>query len=129
MGGISYVSISDRTFQDFWVPMFLFGMYAAPVYFLAGIPLSFLIEKVVNMIPFKSKMSLQLATSGLYGLAGIMAAFIYILILAFAEDELYLFPRDLLSYLVLGFVASVIYYFVIFIFDWRKRGIDKCKKM
>ncbi|RYG74178.1 hypothetical protein EU245_02895 [Lentibacillus lipolyticus] len=114
MGVTSFLSASERDAVSLWLPMLFFGVYAAPVYVIGGIPTSLLIDKVISKKLRDSGGFLRYVTrAGLYGLAGVTAAFIYMMILAMAEGELYLIPQELIGYLVYGLIAALIYFHVL----------------
>ncbi|MEN2768631.1 hypothetical protein [Ornithinibacillus xuwenensis] len=115
MGLLNYFTSSAQTFENFWIPMVFFAMYAAPVYLIAGIPISYLIDKVVNKINNTSQLTRHYTRYGLFILAGIVVAFIYVAILRVTEDE-QLLSRDLLTYIIGGVIASLIYYYVSLLF-------------
>ncbi|WP_100011341.1 hypothetical protein [Lentibacillus sediminis] len=99
----------------------LFGLYALPVYLLAGTPLSALIVKVINQKSFKAKVTRYFTNFVLYGLAGVISAFVLIMILAIAENELYLIGQDLGAYMLYGITASLIYYHIWLLVSEKKQ--------
>lgn len=112
MGVINYLSLAEKDFTAFWLPILFFGMYSAPVYFIGGIPLSYLIDKLIGQKSFQSVITLYFAKFALYSVAGIVTAFVYVMIFAIAENELYLILYVLINYLILGMIASLIYYHI-----------------
>lgn len=75
-------------------------IYVGPVYFLAGIPLSIFIDKLVPKLNKNKKLGQYFWGLGLYSLAGIMVGIIFLII----------FQKILLPFLICCFVASNIYY-------------------
>ncbi|MDC3424501.1 hypothetical protein NC797_08255 [Aquibacillus sp. 3ASR75-11] len=121
LGGINYITMSDKTIEGLWGPMFFFGLYSLPGFFFLGIPLSVLIEKITYQKSFKSNVSLYFTKFVLYFVTGAIAAFVFMMILAIAESEIYLIGQELVSYMMYGVIASLIYYHISLIIGGNKK--------
>ncbi|WP_042147031.1 hypothetical protein [Paucisalibacillus sp. EB02] len=117
MGFINYMTY---TTSSFWTTMFFFAIYAAPVYLIGGIPISYLIDKLMKKMNFSSQLARHYTRYGLYILVGIFVAVIYKIILSIAEEEVHLFSQDLITYIVGGIIASLIFYYVSLLFDKKE---------
>jgi hypothetical protein len=117
MGFINYMT---STSGSFWVTMFFFAIYAAPVYLIGGIPISYLIDKLMKRLNFSSQLASHYTKYGLYILVGILVAVIYKAILSIAEDEVQFLSQDLITYIVGGILASLIFYYVSLILNKKE---------
>ncbi len=109
---ISYVPISQREFNVYYfgfLETFIFVIiYAGPIYFIAGIPLSIFIDKLIKKLNRKSKWGKYIAGLGLYSVFGILVGVILIL---FSQSWTMYFEVFYIS--LYGFIASIIYYHVL----------------
>ncbi|WP_026909306.1 hypothetical protein [Paucisalibacillus globulus] len=119
MGFMNYMTMPEGMSQGFWKTMFFFAIYAAPVYLIAGIPISYLIDKLMKKVNSSSELARHYAKYGLYILVGILAAVIYKVILFIVEDIPF-FSYDLATYIVGGVIASLIFYYVSLVFDKKE---------
>lgn len=109
MGEVQYIFTQHKPIWLLFVTMSVIGMYAAPVYLIGGIPASIFVDKMVKQISPKSSLVLYIIKFSLYSLAGQILSFIFMMILAIAEDELYWLPQELPEYLMYGLIASLIF--------------------
>ncbi len=75
-------------------------IYVLPIYFLAGIPLSFFIDKLVPKLNKGTKLGHYFWGLGLYSLAGLIIGIIF----------LFIFQKIMLPFLICCVVASSVYY-------------------
>lgn len=92
-------------------------IYTAPVYFLVGILVSILIDKLVGNVDRNSKWKLYFIQLGLYSLAGILVGFIYLIIFS---DSIYLVEVSYFS--LFGFAASNLYFHLLLLVRKIIRG-------
>ncbi|MDC3414745.1 hypothetical protein [Terrihalobacillus insolitus] len=120
MAYVNYVPISEREanvlYTPLWSTAMIYTLYSLPVYLIGGIPSSLLIDKLVGQKTFNKKITLYLTKFGLYGVFGIVAAFLFLMVLAIGESETYLISNHLLTYMTLGLIASLIYYHISLLF-------------
>lgn len=114
LGLLSYLTY---TADSLWVPMLFFLMYSAPVYLIGGIPVAFLIDKVINSINFSSQLARHYTRYALFILAGIVISVIYIVILSFADDKFEIMSQASLTYLIGGVIAALVFYYVSAVVD------------
>ncbi len=108
-------------YNPLWSTALLFAMYSLPVYLIGGILSSYLIDKLVGQKTFDSKWKRYLTKLVIYGVLGIVVAFIFLMILTIAESETYLIAGSLLNFMTLGLVASLIFYHVSLIFRKKRK--------
>ncbi|WP_010094287.1 hypothetical protein [Ornithinibacillus scapharcae] len=123
MGLLNYMTTSTSSFDSFWLPMLFFLMYSTPVYLIGGIPISYLIDKLIEKKNFSSPVTRHYTRYGFYLLAGIIVAVIYIIILAISNGGFESISQLWLMYLVGGVIASLVFYYVSLIF--QKKPIDE----
>ncbi|MDQ0159485.1 hypothetical protein [Alkalibacillus salilacus] len=120
MAYLNHVPMSEREpnvyYNPLWSTALLFAMYSLPVYLIGGISSSYLIDKLVRQKTFDSKWKRYLTEFVIYGVLGIVVAFIFLMILTITESETHLITGSLLNFMTLGFVASLIFYHVSLIF-------------
>lgn len=116
MGLLNYMTTTTNSFDSFWLPMLFFLMYSAPVYIIGGIPISYLIDKLIEKINFSSQVTRHYTRYSFYLLAGIMVAVIYIIILAISNGGFESASPLFFMYLVGGVIASLVFYYVSLIF-------------
>lgn len=121
MGLLNYMTTTTNSFDSFWLPMLFFLMYSAPVYLIGGIPISYLIEKLLEKLTISSQVARHYIQYSLYILAGIIVALIYIVILSITNNGISYNSQGWLLYIVGGVMASLIHYYVSFFFQ-RKRA-------
>lgn len=80
-------------------------IYTAPAYFLVGLLVSLLIDKLVGNVDRNSKWKLYFIQLGLYSLAGILVGLIYLKIFS---NSMYLV--EIIYFLLVGFAASNLYF-------------------
>lgn len=106
---VSYISISQRESNDFFIRflgMFMIGIiYAGPIYFLVGLPLSICIDKLIEKFNKKSKWARYFVGLGLYSLAGTLAGDIFVIIF---NPKIHLY--EVISHAIAGIIASTIYF-------------------
>ncbi|MFD2759918.1 hypothetical protein [Lentibacillus juripiscarius] len=123
MGVTSFITAPEKSAVSLWLPMLFLGAYAAPVYVIGGISFSLLIDKVTSKwLRNSTGFARYVARAGFYGLAGVIASFVYIMVLAAAEGELYLIPQELIGYFVYGLIAALIYYHVLYVMKKKGKG-------
>lgn len=103
-------------YNPLWSSSILFLLYSFPVYILGGIPSSYFIEKCVPGNQVESKIKLYITKFGLYGLAGAIVGFIYLMVLTIPENKMYLILGELKSFLLLGLLAALVFYHVSLLF-------------
>ncbi|TMN23350.1 hypothetical protein [Lentibacillus cibarius] len=106
---ISYVPMSQREpnvyYFGFFETFILVIIYAGPLYFLVGLPLSILIDKSIEKFNRKSKLTRYFIGLGLYSLAGAVVGLVFLII---GSQNLY--RLDVISFSIYGFVASNFYF-------------------
>lgn len=118
---ISYVPSSQREPNVYYFGFFetfaFVIIYAGPVYFLVGLPISIMIDKLVGNFNRNSKWVIYFIQLGLYSLAGILVGFIYLLV---SFRGIYL--AEVISFSILGFVASNLYFhFLLLVSKMQKK--------
>lgn len=106
---VSYVPSSQQEpnvyyFGFFEISVFVI-IYTAPVYFLVGLPISILIDKLVVNVARDSKWTLYFIQLGLYSLAGVLVGFLYLLVFS---GSIYL--EGFISFSIYAIVASNLYF-------------------
>jgi hypothetical protein len=108
---ISYVPISQREPNVYYFGFFetfVFVMiYAGPIYFLVGLPLSIFIDKIIKKSNRESKWAKYFVGLGLYSLFGTLIGTIFLIFLSQNSNILSL---EVLSFSIYGFIASNFYY-------------------
>ncbi len=106
---ISYVPSAQREPDVYYfgfIETFIFVIfYAGPIYFLAGLPLSIYIDKIIERTKRKTKWAKYFIGLGLYSLVGILVGVIFLFI--FSQNNFHL---KVISFSIYGIVASNIYY-------------------
>ncbi|WP_438317071.1 hypothetical protein [Sporosarcina sp. FA9] len=87
---------------------FFVVIYAGPVYFLAGIPLSVLIDKLIGKTKSNSRWTRYFVGLGLYSSIGAFVGFIFPILLTENIDW-----RGIISYSLYGCIAANFYYHVL----------------
>lgn len=80
-------------------------IYSAPVYFLIGLPISILIDKIIGTFNLKSKLAYYFSGLGLYSFAGLLIGIILLMIVN-RNIDLYI----LIPVLICCLVAALIYF-------------------
>src|SRR5699024_8049553 len=87
---VSYVPISQREpnvyYFGFFETFIFVIIYAGPIYFLAGLPLSVFIDKLIGRFNEKPKLVRYFIGLGLYSLVGPLVGLIFLII---ASQNLY----------------------------------------
>lgn len=106
---VSYVPISQRESNVYYFGFFetfiFVIIYAGPIYFLAGLPLSIFIDKLIEKSNRKSIWGKYFVGLGLYSVFGILVGVILIL---FSQN--WTIYYEVFFFSIYGFIASVIYY-------------------
>ena len=92
-------------YSDFLEMFTLAIIYAGPVFFLVGLPLSIFIDKLVAKFNKSLKWTRYFFGLGLYSLAGILFGVVFLSIL---NPNIYL--EDVIPFSICCFIASNIYY-------------------
>ncbi len=87
---------------------FLVVIYAGPVYFLAGIPLSIIIDELIGKTKSNSRWTRYFFGLGLYSLVGAFVGFIFPILLTENIDW-----RGIIPYSIYGCIAANFYYHVL----------------
>lgn len=107
---ISYTPSSQREhnvyYSGFLETFILVFFYAGPVYLLAGLPLSFFIDKLIGKTKSNSKITRYFIGLGLYSFVGTLVGFIFIIV--FTQNVYWL--SEIILFSISGFVASNLYY-------------------
>ena len=106
---ISYTPSSQREHNVYYFGfletfMFVF-LYAGPVYLLVGLPLSFIIDKLIGKTKSNSKLTRYFIGLGLYSFVGTLVGFIFVILLG---QNVYW--SEIISFSIYGFIASNFYY-------------------
>ncbi|GGA66397.1 hypothetical protein [Ornithinibacillus halotolerans] len=117
MGLVNYLTSPISDFNNFWLPAVYFALYSAPVYLIGGIPISYLIERLLKKLNFNSDIARHYTKYGLFILVGIIVGIFYVLILKISGNQS---NQELLVYLVGGVLASLIFYYVSLVFNREK---------
>ncbi|QGH35513.1 hypothetical protein GI584_16290 [Gracilibacillus salitolerans] len=108
---ISYVPSSQREPNVYYfgfLETFAFVIiYAGPVYFLIGLPLSIFIDKLIKNSTGKTKWQKYFVGLGLYSLVGTLVGVIFLII--FSQN---IYQLEVISFSIYGIVASNIYFHV-----------------
>jgi len=106
---ISYVPISQRESNVYYFgffEVFIFVViYAGPIYFLVGLPLSIFIDKLIKKFNRRAKLARYFIGLGLYSLVGILVGLVFLII---ASQDLN--RMDVTSFSIYGFIASNFYF-------------------
>src|SRR5699024_11453040 len=106
---VSYVPISQREpnvyYFGFFETFIFVIIYAGPIYFLAGLPLSVFIDKLIGRFNEKPKLVRYFIGLGLYSLVGTLVGLIFLII---ASQNLY--RMEFISFSIYVFVASNFYF-------------------
>lgn len=125
MAYLNYVPISERELNVYYNPLWstaiLFSMYSLPVYLIGGISSSYLIDKLVAKKTFHSSWNRYLTELFAYLVLGIVAAFLYLIIMTIVDDKTDLITDSLLQFMTLGFIAFLIFYHVLLVFRFKRR--------
>lgn len=114
---LSLISYLTYTSDNLWVSMGYFILYAAPVYVIGGIPLSYLIESYLKKRNFSSQLARHYSKYGLYIVAGVFVAIIYIVIVSISDDQFVMLSQASLTYMIGGILAALVYYYVSLLTD------------
>lgn len=87
---------------------FLVVIYAGPVYFLAGIPLSIIIDELIGKTKSNSRWTKYFFGLGLYSLVGVLVGFIFPIL--FTEN---IDLQGIIPYSIYGCIAANFYYHVV----------------
>ncbi|TDL32885.1 hypothetical protein E2R51_09480 [Jeotgalibacillus sp. S-D1] len=106
---ISYVPSSQREPNVYYfgfIETFIFVViYAGPIYFLVGLPLSIFIDRLIAGVTRKSKWAKYFVGLGFYSLVGVLVGVIFLII--FIQNT---YQLDVIIISAYGFVASNIYF-------------------
>ncbi|WP_066074648.1 hypothetical protein [Neobacillus soli] len=106
---VSYVPSSQREsnayYFGFLETFILVIIYAGPVYFLVGLPLSIFIDKLIEKSNRKSKWAKYFFGLGLYSLIGTLIGVIFPII--FGQN---IFQQEVISLSIYGIAASNFYF-------------------
>ncbi|WP_301107660.1 hypothetical protein [Sporosarcina sp.] len=118
---ISYVPVSRQESNVYYFGFFetfaFVLLYSGPVYFLLGIPLSIMIEKLAESSSTILNKRLYLKKLAYYAVAGLIVGAAFILILMPVSHS----ATFILSYALIGLLASIIYYHSLLLFDRGKQ--------
>lgn len=114
---LSLISYLTYTSDNLWLPMGFIILYAAPVYVIGGIPFSYLIESFLKKRNFSSQLVRHYSKYGLYIVAGVIVAFIYIVIVSIMDDQFVILSQASLTYVIGGILAALVYYYVSLLTD------------
>ena len=107
---ISYTPSSQREHNAYYSGFFeifiLVFFYAGPVYLLAGLPLSFFIDKLIGKTKSNSNLTRYFIGLGLYSFVGTLVGLIFIIL--FTQNVYRL--SEIILHSISGFIASNIYY-------------------
>ncbi|MFG6146856.1 hypothetical protein [Halobacillus sp. B23F22_1] len=113
---MNYVPESQRNegtyYFDFGEIVTFVFIYAGPAYLLAGLPLSYIIDKYTGRSHGLRGYLLRL---GLYAAAGLAAGLLYAVI---AFQEIPLVVPGVFYFLWLGLLASLLYFHVLLVVTW-----------
>ncbi|RFB09443.1 hypothetical protein DZB84_24375 [Bacillus sp. HNG] len=124
---ISYVPSPQREpnvyYFGFFETFIFVIIYAGPIYFLVGLPLSTFIDKLIMKSSLKSKLAKYFAGLGLYSLFGILVGVIFLIL--FSQNR-NLFSLEIISFGIYGFIASIFYYHLLIVVSNinRKKGFQ-----
>ena len=108
---ISYVPSSQRELNVYYFGFFetfiFVIIYAGPIYFLFGLPVSIFIENLIEKSKRKSKWAKYFVGLGLYSLFGILAGIIFLIILSQSGN---LYPSEIFFSSIYGIIASNLYF-------------------
>lgn len=111
LASFSFVPASQReadTYYFGFFEVFLFAvLYAGPVYFLAGIPISFLIDKKMKMLGGTSNWKRYVLHLAFYSIAGALAGIIFLVLLSLNSQP---HAEELAGFALFGAAASNIYF-------------------
>ena len=82
-------------------------IYAGPVYFLVGLPLSIFIDKLIGKTKRNSKWAMYFVGLGLYSLVGTLVGFILLIIFS---QNINIYQLEVISYSICGFIAANFYF-------------------
>ena len=120
---ISYAPESQREpntyYFGFTETMAFVILYAGPIFFLIGIPLSIMIDKLME-----SKKSPYIKKFIFYSMAGLLIGALFPLILLPGLNS----PSLIVLYAGIGFMAANIYYHTLLWFPFNKKPINGIKK-
>jgi hypothetical protein len=106
---LAYVPSSQRKPDVYYFGFFetfaFVIIYAGPVYFLVGIPISIIIDKLVGRTNGNSKLLRYFVQLVLYSLVGILVGVIYSIIFYSNTST-----TELISFSIFGFIASNSYF-------------------
>lgn len=112
---LNYVPVDERLpnvyYSPFWPSVPFYSLYIFPIYLIGGIFSSIAIDSIFKEIPLHSKFVQYLVKIGVYALAGMIVAFLFLKIFGGSMLE-----NSLMLYMGLGMVASILYYHVTLIF-------------
>ncbi|MCE4051393.1 MULTISPECIES: hypothetical protein [Bacillaceae] len=91
-------------FGFFWSILFA-SIFAGPIYYLIGIPISLLIDIGMENIVIESKKAKYFLVLGMYSIAGIFAGVIFFII--WTQSFLI---KDAIIFSIIGIIASNIYF-------------------
>lgn len=113
---IAYTPVSYREINTYYFgffEIFLFAIiYAGPVYFLAGIPISKWIDSFVDNRGIKSKVAKYVAGLGLYSLAGVLVGIILVILF---NGNVQFSLVDVIPLIVYSLAAAILYFHLSFI--------------
>ncbi|GAA0504550.1 hypothetical protein GCM10008986_35130 [Salinibacillus aidingensis] len=131
MAYLNHVPVSEREpnvyYSPLWSTAMIFAMYSLPVYLIGGISSSYLIDKLVGQKTFDSKWKRYLTEFIIYGIFGVVVAFIFLMVLTISEGEAYLITNSLLNFMTLGLLASLIFYHVSLIFGKKRNSTNELR--
>lgn len=94
--------------------MIIYLIYSLPVYLIAGIPASVLVDNWRGKIKTASTLTSYLVGLGLYTLFGFIAGYLFIMTLSISDDISHIsFIDELLGFMLLGSIAAIIGYHVL----------------
>lgn len=107
----SYVPSSQREpnvyYFGFFETFMFVVIYAGPVYFLVGLPLSIYIDNLIAKTNSNSNWARYFVGLGLYSFTGTLVGIIVLLIFSQSMD---VYQLDVISFSIYGLIASNFYY-------------------
>lgn len=115
-GWLAYVPKVQRDPNDYYFGFletsFFVIMYAGPVLFLVGLPLSFFIDMLIRKTIRKSKWARYFVGLGLYSLVGTLVGGIFVTLFTPDIQNIELYRINFRLYLIYGCIAANFYFHV-----------------
>ncbi|REK68127.1 MAG: hypothetical protein DF221_00450 [Brevibacillus sp.] len=121
-----YTPIDERDetvyYFSFSSLVIIYLVYALPITFLAGIPLSLLIDFIDKKIVTDSKIKRYIVNLGLYSLAGVTVALFFLIISGDVLNKLF----DFIRYSFVFIFPSLLFYHISIFIRFITKGFRQC---